>query len=173
MYEYLTGVYSALASIFGKLSLSSSDDDILVAQSIAFCNSSINLKNHCTLILSSLRITSLIGMLACNIFMLSSFLKALSCKGSLHVTVISSSVSFLLTGILGSIVLGEKINLKWFIGALLIALGVSCIASCSGSDKKDINNIIRERSISNSDFGDYFYLKGIYKKINSSLDING
>jgi len=96
----------------------------------------------------------------------------MSCKGSLHVTVISSSVSFLLTGILGSIVLGEKINAKWFFGALLIALGVSCIASCSTPDnKKEISNIVRERSSSGSDFSDY--MKGIYKKVNSSLDISG
>ena len=97
----------------------------------------------------------------------------MSCKGSLHVTVISSSVSFLLTGILGSIVLGEKINAKWFFGALLIALGVSCIASCSTPDnKKEISNIVRERSSSGgSDFSDY--MRGIYKKVNSSLDISG
>jgi hypothetical protein len=97
----------------------------------------------------------------------------MSCKGSLHVTVISSSVSFLLTGILGSIVLGEKINAKWFMGAILVALGVSCIASCSTPDKRDnINLVNRDRSIS-SDYSDYFYFKGIYKKINSSLDISG
>lgn len=173
MYEYLTGVYSALASIFGKLSLT---DDVLVAHSNAFCSSSLSFKDHCHLILLSLRGTSLIGMLACNILMLSTFLKAMACKGSLHVTVISSSVSFLLTGILGSLVLGEKINLKWFSGALLIALGVSCIASCSTPDRKDMSNMIinRERSVSNSEsMPDYFYLKGIYKKVNSSLDING
>lgn len=69
MYEYITGVYSALASIFGKLSLSSSNDDLLVAQSYAFCNSSLSLKDHCTLILFSLRATSLVAMIACNIFM--------------------------------------------------------------------------------------------------------
>ena len=101
---------------------------------------------------------------------MSSFLKAMSCKGSLHVTVISSSVSFLLTGILGSIVLGEKINAKWFFGALLIALGVACIASCSTPDKKEISNIVRERG-SSGDFSDY--MKGIYKKVNSSVDITG
>ena len=66
---FYLGVFSALASIFGKLSLSSSSDDVLVAQSNAFCNSSLNLKDHCHLILLTLRATSLIGMLACNIFM--------------------------------------------------------------------------------------------------------
>ena len=78
-------------------------------------------------------------MIVCNTLQLINFMKALEKKGSLPVTVISSAVSFLLTGLLGLILLGEKLSIMWFLGLALIGVGMVFIAY-SQKENNETNN---------------------------------
>ncbi len=76
-----------------------------------------------------------------NGFMVSNFLKALEKNSSLLVTVVSSAVNFLFTGVVSNLVLQEKLGLKWMGGASLIILGILLIAFSQGvSVPKKENN---------------------------------
>lgn len=50
-------------------------------------------------------------------------------QASLPVTVVSSSVNFLLSGVMGCVLFNEKITMDWFLGATLIVIGVLLIIS--------------------------------------------
>lgn len=56
------------------------------------------------------------------------FMKSLETRGSLTVTVVSSSTNFLITGALSGLILGEEITWRWCLGAGVIAVGVCLIA---------------------------------------------
>ncbi len=77
-------------------------------------------------------------MLACNGLMLSNFLKALERDSSVMVTVVSSAINFLLTGLLSGFVLEEPLGLRWLAGALLIVAGIFLIAFSQGDGGRRI-----------------------------------
>jgi len=125
--EYLSGVYAAAASICGKLSLTATKTPYWLER-LGFCSSEENLWTKCWVYVSVFRLLCFSAMFFLNILQLSSFLKALERKGSLPVTVVSSAVSFILTGILGSLVLDEKLSFQWLVGAGCVAAGVALVA---------------------------------------------
>ncbi len=129
-----SGLAGAMASIFGKLSLTAATpvaDFIKYTCTIYFAQ---GIDNHpyCWNIVYFMRLTSFILMFWFNTVALGLFLKALEKRGSLPVTVISSAVNFLVTGLLSGLLLGEQVNAKWCFGAFLIAGGVFLIAIGQG-----------------------------------------
>jgi drug/metabolite transporter (DMT)-like permease len=129
MHEYICGIFSGLASVFGKFSLSFLIKyDSISQNTYSFCSNNSYLNEYCWLILLIIRSLLFIAMLTCNILQLNSFLKALELKGSLYVTVVSYAVSFVITGILGYLILGEVQNSKWILGACLTSIGVGFIS---------------------------------------------
>ncbi len=103
------------------------------------CLNTKYISNHCFLLFGTIKIITIVCMIVCNTLQLINFMKALEKKGSLPVTVISSAVSFLLTGLLGLVLLGEKLSLMWFLGLVLIGIGMIFIAY-SQKDSVDTNN---------------------------------
>ena len=97
------------------------------------------ISNHCFLLFGTIKIVTIICMIVCNTLQLINFMKALEKKGSLPVTVISSAVSFLLTGLLGLILLGEKLSIMWILGLALIGVGMVFIAY-SQKENNETNN---------------------------------
>lgn len=129
MHEYICGVFSALASVFGKFSLSIlSNNDTTSQKTYSYCSNNYYLHDYCWFILLFIRLLYFIAMLTCNILQLNSFLKALELNGTLYVTVVSYAVSFVITGILGYFILGEVQNSKWLLGACLTSIGVYLIS---------------------------------------------
>ena len=127
-----SGLSGAVASIFGKLSLSATTP---VAEFIKYyCNLYVGGPDeaYCWNIVYAMRLASFLLMFWFNAVALGLFLKALEKKGSLPVTVVSSAVNFLVTGLLSGLLLGEQVNGKWCFGALLIAGGVFLIAIGQG-----------------------------------------
>lgn len=116
-YSILAGVSACFASIFGKLTFS---------QSTLFSFISII---YLTLFVFS------------NVFMWRCYSKALSLSStSIHPTIVTKSSNFLLSAFVGFLVFAEPINLTWFIGFLLILLGVYLISSENESTHTQISS---------------------------------
>ncbi len=75
-------------------------------------------------------------MLLCNGLMISQFLKALEKNSSLSVTVISSAVNFLFTGLAGNVILQERLGMRWVLGASLIMCGILMITVSQGDSSR-------------------------------------
>ncbi|GAB2219570.1 hypothetical protein Droror1_Dr00007207 [Drosera rotundifolia] len=71
-----------------------------------------------------------------NVTMWGCYTNSLRALSSLQTTVASFAANFLSSGVAGFFLFEEKLSLKWFIGALLIVLGV-LILSKSSTDQKD------------------------------------
>ena len=127
-----SGLAGAVASIFGKLSLS---DKTPVSEFIRYyCEVFFFFgdSSRCWNFVYGFRLTSFLLMFFFNAMALSKFLKALEKRGSVPVTVVSSATNFLVTGLLSGVLLGEEVNAKWCFGAFLIAAGVFLIALSQG-----------------------------------------
>jgi drug/metabolite transporter (DMT)-like permease len=117
----ICGLYGASAAIFGKIALS---QNWIIDFFDEKCEKFNDSKFICT---SFIRTVVFCLMLCLNTMMIATFLKALEKNSSLAVTVVSSSVNFILSGLLGGIFLQENIGLKWFIGASLVISGIFLI----------------------------------------------
>lgn len=127
MEVFLCGVYGALGSLSGKLALG---QDSPVS---GLCNEGVGRSlgiphSHCAMIVIGFRFLLFGLMVMLNGLMISSFLLALEKKGTLVVVVISSSMNICLTGLLGHFFLGENVGENWYIGALLMLIGVFLVA---------------------------------------------
>ena len=133
----ISGIAGGFSSILGKIALSS-DSYYVEATSQLICSNSlltIDLTSYCWLTAIMSKFLFFLSMLYCNAIMLSYFLNALETRGSLPVTVVCSAVNFLVTGLLGNVILGENVNIIWCGGAGLIISGIVCILYSQGSPK--------------------------------------
>ena len=132
----LSGLYASVSSILGKISLTTKTP--LIDFFRYHCEISVFLltEANCWHISYVLRFSLFILMFYCNALTFTYFLKSLETRSSLSVTVISSAVNFLVTGLLSGIILGEKINNRWYLGAGIIAIGVSLIAFSQSNVKR-------------------------------------
>jgi hypothetical protein len=148
MFEVIiSGLCGAVGSVSGKIAFSSTP---LVEYLIYHCEIGFpDLTNaHCVNLSYIFRLCCFGLMFYGNILMFSFFMKGLETRGSLPVTVVSSGTNFLttgnsgtllssytacytailFTGIVSGLVLGEKVNARWYAGAFIIAFGVCLIA---------------------------------------------
>lgn len=121
---FLCGLFGALASVCGKLSLSS---NYVTAYLESSCLQNSTVSHVCNEINLVYRGIMFAGMIIFNGLMLGYFMKALEKSSSIVVTTLSSSISFLLTGVLGYLILSEKVGLRWILGAVLITGGIGLI----------------------------------------------
>ena len=131
----LSGFSGGIASILGKIALSP-ETPIMTASAQFICIELFGVETICSGTKIILQIVLIFVMLYFNVIMLSNFLRALETRGSLPVTVVCSAVNFLITGILSSILLGEKVNLMWCLGACLIMCGIFFIMLSQGGHKQ-------------------------------------
>jgi len=132
------GIFGALASISGKFALSSSDFDVLLISSLPFLSRFCPDQETgiCSAVYWLVRALVFVTMLVCNALMIANFLSALESSSSLIVTVTSSAVNFLSTGILGKLLFHEEVNVRWYIGSFWIILGLLLITYSQGVKKK-------------------------------------
>lgn len=121
------GLYSSVASITGKI-VFSSDVAFHITE---FCQLHLNSQHAvapCGLIVIVLRAFLFVVMLSSNALMMAAFLTSLETYSTIYVTVISSSVDFLSSGILARLILSEQISSKWYMGATCIVIGITLVA---------------------------------------------
>jgi drug/metabolite transporter (DMT)-like permease len=130
----LCGLYGAFATIAGKIALS---DTIVITHLNHQCATQFSLsQSHCDSGVLLFRVMLFALMIFCNGLMISQFLKALEKNSSLSVTVISSAVNFLFTGMAGNIILRENLGLRWILGATLILAGILMITISQGDSRR-------------------------------------
>jgi drug/metabolite transporter (DMT)-like permease len=127
-----SGLAGAVASIFGKMSLSDKTPATEFMRYYCEVYFFYGETSRCWNMVYFVRLASFLLMFFFNAMALSKFLKALEKRGSVFVTVVSSATNFLVTGLLSGLLLGEQINAKWCFGAFLIAGGVFLIAIGQG-----------------------------------------
>ena len=134
METILCGLFGSLATILGKICFST--DTWVLNSLFNLCTDTLFFSvPNCEIAMLAFRGIVFAEMLFCNALMLGYFLKALEKESSLHVTVISAGTNFMLSGLLGYIVLQEDVSNTWFFGAFLICAGICCIGYCRGDSK--------------------------------------
>lgn len=117
------GAFGSVASIVGKIALS--DNWLVNTLRTYLCDNTVV---SCYIIEWPIRAIIFALMFSCNALMISNFLKALEKNGSLQVTVMSSSINFVLTGLLGTLVMNETVSLMWYVGALMVSVGIYLVS---------------------------------------------
>ena len=120
---FICGIAGAMASLTGKLAL---DEHSPVVEYVCYGDS-----GETTLAAGGslgLRAIFVVAMLYSNALMIAKFLKALERGSSLVVTLVSSSMNLLVTGLLSQLVLDEELEEKWYLGALFIVAGILLVA---------------------------------------------
>lgn len=119
MYAIGAGFFAALASLLTKITLIPED---LIHQLLPHLSSSIYFQY-------ATRLISLLSIFAANAVMWLLFSKALNASHSSHIpTALNASSNFLFSGLLGWLVFGEQVSLKWICGMLLVLLGNLLVA---------------------------------------------
>lgn len=122
----LCGVYGALASVSGKIALSSNR----ILESVSFyCASNLSSfgEHSCDGVVIACRLLSFGCMILLNAAMISSFLKSMENNSSVVVTVLSTASNYLLTGFAGKIVFNEPLGSWWVLGSTIICIGLCFI----------------------------------------------
>jgi len=135
----LSGLYASLASVCGKLALSSHvaehwlkllpDSLRIPIVSLELLSLGVLLEVSCVFLIEwSLRIAGLLGLIYFNASMLSTFAKALATSDStVTATGTNFAFNFFFSGISGLVVFNEPVVNRWWLGASLMLLGVLLI----------------------------------------------
>eukprot|EP00752_Nemacystus_decipiens_P005236 g4752.t1 len=121
-YSVASGALATFASVLGKVAFDG--DTPFQVLATASCAEHFPGVALCRTVGLAVQGVSLAGMFLVNAVMLSTFLKALQMSGSTVATVINFASNFLLSGISGRIVFGERLPAFWFCGASLVVAGV-------------------------------------------------
>eukprot|EP00699_Malawimonas_sp_californiana_P001243 EC715189.1.p1 GENE.EC715189.1~~EC715189.1.p1 ORF type:complete len:134 (+),score=4.68 EC715189.1:2-403(+) len=103
------GFWAATAAVFGKFGAG----DVIKAE------------GYMQIVL---RVGCIGGLLICNAVMVNFFTKALRMSAPAAATALSAASNFFVTAVYGMAIFGEHLPLQWWLGALLIAGGVACLA---------------------------------------------
>lgn len=128
---FISGLSGGLSSILGKIALTPNSDFVKLTTDFvsSYLFQGTVIYSHVAFLVQVVFFSS---MLYLNAIGLSTFLRALETRGSLPVTVVCSAVNFLVTGTFGAILLGEKVNQSWCLGAGLIMAGITFIMFSQG-----------------------------------------
>jgi len=120
-FAVLAGVCASLASVFGKLSF----DSTIVLNTIhsvsVYFYGNDEILERMVLIIQGICFSF---MLLVNLVMMNSFAKSMNKTSSLYATVISNSINYCFSGILGFLLFREILSWIWCIGASLILFGL-------------------------------------------------
>ena len=123
-----SGLAAALASVFGKLAL---DPDVLVVPEQA-CKR-LGVADVChdigVPVVYTLRAGALGMMILSNIFMTTSFTRAMHVTSSLTAAVATTSFNFSFTAMMSMIVFGEALPALWWAGFTCILIGVALLTA--------------------------------------------
>ncbi|CAB1099050.1 unnamed protein product [Ectocarpus sp. CCAP 1310/34] len=121
-YSVASGALACFASVLGKVAFDG--DTPFQVQATSACEEHFPALALCNTVGRLVQGASLAGMFMVNAVMLSTFLKALQMSGSTVATVTNFSTNFVLSGISGRMVFGERLPALWFFGASLVVSGV-------------------------------------------------
>lgn len=116
----LAGIMAALGSVFAKLAF---NDIILQHGCEVFVHVSLcgKLKLYMQIVCFGL-------IFVCNILMWTCFTKSLQlCSSSLEATVINTATNFIASALIGWMFFQDLLGIKWWIGSLLILIGLLLI----------------------------------------------
>mmetsp|Transcript_38568 Transcript_38568/g.52275 ORF Transcript_38568/g.52275 Transcript_38568/m.52275 type:complete len:139 (-) Transcript_38568:276-692(-) len=117
-----SGLLAAIASTCGKLAF---DEEAELMKWIETILHSI--LDYGVYVMLALRLLLFLAMLGCNTIMLSFFLRSLHTCGSLVATVVNFAANFIMSGICGFFIFGERHGKLWWGGSALILFGVALL----------------------------------------------
>ncbi|CAM9105951.1 unnamed protein product [Pylaiella littoralis] len=133
-----SGALACFASVLGKVAF---DGDTPVhVMATTSCEEHLPGLALCNAVGLAVQAASLVGMFLANAVMLSTFIKALQMSGSTVATVTNFATNFLLSGVSGRIVFGERLTVLWFCGASLVVSGVVLLIGGTGTTGGDENS---------------------------------
>ncbi|CAM9877465.1 unnamed protein product, partial [Hapterophycus canaliculatus] len=125
-----SGALACFASVLGKVAFDG--DTPFQVKATASCREQFPELALCRTVGLAVQGASLAGMFMVNAVMLSTYLKALQMSGSTVATVTNFATNFLLSGVSGRIVFGERLPMLWFCGASLVVAGVMLLTGGGG-----------------------------------------
>ncbi|CBJ25761.1 conserved unknown protein [Ectocarpus siliculosus] len=131
-YSVASGALACFASVLGKVAFDG--DTPFQVQATSACEEHFPELALCNTVGRLVQGASLAGMFMVNAVMLSTFLKALQMSGSTVATVTNFSTNFVLSGISGRMVFGERLPALWFFGASLVVSGVVLLTGGSSPE---------------------------------------
>ena len=118
----LSSLCGCLASVAGKAAF---DSTRLQALASLLCSALLHTTSDCPgVALPLLRVLSIAALLVLNSLMLTSLVRCMHVKGTVHATTMTSALSFALSGVAGWLVWEEQLSRQWGMGLLLILGGV-------------------------------------------------
>lgn len=130
-FSVISGALACLASVLGKVAFDG--DTAFHLMATTYCDDHLPLWVPCNMVGLAVQGASLAGMFMVNAVMFSTFLKALQNSGSTIATVTNCGTNFLLSGVSGRILFGERLPHMWFCGATLVIAGVLLMVSSTDS----------------------------------------
>ena len=143
-YAALSSLCGCLASIAGKHAFDTARltriaDHLctpLSSSPLTSLTSPLTLPQCGTLALPLLRLACIGCVLLLNSVMLTSLVRCMHAKGTVHATTVSSALSFVLSGIAGVLLFEEAVNAQWLLGIAVVLAGVFLIQR--GSAELDV-----------------------------------
>ncbi|XP_072169387.1 uncharacterized protein [Diadema setosum] len=117
------GVCAASASLCAKLAMSGDEMKDLCSRNVE----DVKLEHmpSCHVITTVLRVAVFALVFVFNGLMWTLFTKSMQlCRSSLHATMTNSSSNLIFSGIMGKLLFGERLSLRWWFGVSLIILGL-------------------------------------------------
>ncbi|CAM9731120.1 unnamed protein product [Scytosiphon promiscuus] len=133
-YSVASGCLACFASVLGKVAFDG--DTPFQVKTTASCRERFPEWTLCGAVGLAVQGASLAGMFMVNAVMLSTYLKALQMSGSTVATVTNFATNFLLSGISGRIIFGERLPMLWFCGASLVVSGVMLLTGGGDADEE-------------------------------------
>ncbi|XP_046397108.1 uncharacterized protein LOC124164002 [Ischnura elegans] len=139
----IAGTCASFGSLLGKLSGSSEHIDYICG--VLHSLKSIYVyhaeeENICDgdIISWIVKAVMVVCMIACNTAGLTFYVKALkSSKSTLPATLTSTSTSFILSAVLGALMFGETTSLLWWMGAVMVVIGLLLVSGEKDLAKKE------------------------------------
>lgn len=88
----------------------------------------------------------LVGLLLFNSFGLMLYLKGMARSGALVATVVNTATSTIMTAVIGKLLFGEALSLKWGMGAAMICAGVALLSDAKARADKEAAAAVAEPS---------------------------
>jgi drug/metabolite transporter (DMT)-like permease len=131
----ICGVLGGFATIFGKLAFSS--DNLPINEMAKICKGySAVAQFNCDTGIIIVRLIACCFMIFSNTLVVGYFMRAIENNNTVVVIVISSATNFLTSGIFGQIMFGEVVGKSWYLGSLLIVVGMLFVSYSQGTPDK-------------------------------------
>lgn len=130
----LSGTLGGFATVCGKIAVTKESYFLELTSTI--CDLVLESDEYCDNFSWIVRITCIIVMFSCKIFVIGYYLKAFETNNTVVVIVMAAASNFLVSGLLGQIVFGELLTVKWYGGSVFIFFGMWFVSMSQGQPPK-------------------------------------